>query len=121
MNKIIEQLPECTAHEQHGELIAQCREHPPLTETLYDLSDFFKVLGDSTRLGILFAIDEAPMCVCDISDALGMTKSAVSHQLKILRQNCLVKYRKTGKNVFYELSDDHVRDIIEKALEHIKE
>ncbi len=114
-------LPECEIHEHHDELIKEGRANIPETTVLYDLSDFFKVLGDSTRLGILFAIDRAPMCVCDISEALGMTKSAVSHQLKILRQNSLVKYKKAGKNVFYELSDDHVRDIIEKALEHINE
>ena len=116
-----ERIPECECHEHHGELIEKARGAMPSTVTLYELSDFFKVLGDSTRLGILFAVDGAPMCVCDIAELLGMTKSAVSHQLKILRQNRLVKYTKVGKNVFYELSDDHVRDIIEKALEHIEE
>lgn len=116
-----EALPVCESHEEHSELIEQSRARLPKTMDLYDLSDFFKVLGDSTRLGILFAIDGAPMCVCDIAATLGMTKSAVSHQLKVLRQNRLVKYSKSGKNVFYELSDDHVRDIIEKALEHIEE
>lgn len=112
---------ECECHEEHTELIEQGKAILPETTELYNLSDFFKVLGDSTRLGILFVIDRAPMCVCDIAVALGMTKSAVSHQLKVLRQNRLVKYSKVGKNVFYELSDDHVRDIIEKALEHIEE
>ncbi len=121
MKEIIETAPECECHEQHSELIAKSRENMPDTTTLYELSDFFKVLGDSTRLGILFTLDKGPMCVCDISTVLGMTKSAVSHQLKILRQNDLVRYKKSGKNVFYELSDDHVRDIIEKALEHIEE
>lgn len=120
-NKNHEILPECEMHEEHAALISESRAHLPASETLYDLSDFFKILGDSTRLGILFAIDGAPMCVCDISACLGMTKSAVSHQLKVLRQNRLVKYKKIGKNVFYELSDEHVRDIIEKALEHINE
>ena len=114
-------LPECELHEEHLDLIERGRVRLPETTELYDLSDFFKVFGDSTRLGILFAIDGAPMCVCDIAAVLGMTKSAVSHQLKVLRQNRLVKYNKVGKNVFYELSDDHVRDIIEKALEHIEE
>lgn len=113
--------PGCEICEEHPDLIAKSREALPDVETLYDLSDFFKIFGDSTRLGILFAIDKAPMCVCDISATLGMTKSAVSHQLKILRQNRLVKYKKVGKNVFYELSDDHVRDIIEKALDHLEE
>lgn len=120
-NEQNECIPECECHEHHGELIERARGGMPDTVTLYELSDFFKVLGDSTRLGILFAVDGAPMCVCDIAELLGMTKSAVSHQLKILRQNRLVKYTKVGKNVFYELSDDHVRDIIEKALEHIEE
>ena len=119
--KVNEDIAVCECHEEHADLIGKSREMIPDTTLLYDLSDFFKVLGDSTRLGILFAIDKAPMCVCDISCALGMTKSAVSHQLKVLRQNRLVKYNKVGKNVFYELSDDHVRDIIEKALEHIEE
>ena len=116
-----EHIPECECHEVHTELVQKGREILPDLTVLYELSDFFKVLGDSTRLGILFAIDGAPMCVCDTAIALGMTKSAVSHQLKVLRQNRLVKYKKVGKNVFYELSDDHVRDIIEKALEHIEE
>jgi ArsR family transcriptional regulator len=93
----------------------------PDEDVLYDLSDFFKIFGDSTRISILFAIDGEPMCVCDIAALLGMTKSAVSHQLKIIRQSALITYRKSGKNVYYTLADDHVRDIIEKALEHIKE
>lgn len=114
-------ITECECHEEHQDLIERGKTALPETTDLYDLSDFFKVLGDSTRLGILFAIDGAPMCVCDIAGVLGMTKSAVSHQLKVLRQNRLVKYSKIGKNVFYELSDDHVRDIIEEALDHIGE
>lgn len=93
----------------------------PSSEMVYDLADFFKILGDSTRMSILYAIDGEPMCVCDIAELLGMTKSAVSHQLKILRANDLVSYRKVGKNVIYSPADDHVRDIIEKALEHINE
>ena len=113
--------PSCECEELHEEVINQKRAEMPCENTLYDLSDFFKVLGDSTRISILFAIDGEPMCVCDIANLLGMTKSAVSHQLKILRQTDLVTYRKSGKNVFYSLADDHVRDIIEKALEHIKE
>ena len=113
--------PSCECEEIHSELVEKRRAEMPDESTLYDLSDFFKILGDSTRVSILFAIDGEPMCVCDIANLLGMTKSAVSHQLKILRQSDLVTYRKSGKNVFYTLADDHVRDIIEKALEHIKE
>lgn len=113
--------PSCECEELHSDLIEKRRGEMPEQNTLYDLADFFKIFGDSTRMSILFAIDGEPMCVCDIAALLGMTKSAVSHQLKILRQSDLVTYRKSGKNVFYTLADEHVRDIIEKALEHIKE
>ena len=115
------ELPVCDCDEVHDCAVRQKREHMPDVETLYDLSDFFKIFGDSTRLSILFAIDGEPLCVCDIADLLGMTKSAVSHQLRILRESDLITYRRAGKNVFYSLADDHVRDIIEKALEHIRE
>ena len=115
------QIPACECEEIHTEVVEKRRREMPAASTLYDLSDFFKVLGDSTRISILFAIDGEPMCVCDIANLLGMTKSAVSHQLNILRRSDLVSYRRSGKNVFYTLADDHVRDIIEKALEHIKE
>lgn len=114
-------IPCCECEEIHSDVVAKSRERMPDEETVYDLADFFKIFGDSTRMSILFAIDGEPMCVCDIAALLGMTKSAVSHQLKILRQSDIVKYRKSGKNVIYTLADDHVRDIINKALEHIKE
>ena len=114
-------VPTCECEQIHPDTVKMSRESMPEETTLYDLSDFFKILGDSTRMGILFAIDRAPMCVCDIAEVLGMTKSAVSHQLKQLRAADLVRYRKSGKNVYYELADEHVRDIIEKALEHIAE
>ena len=121
MKKTDYSVPLCECEEVHADIVERKRREMPEESTLYDLSDFFKVLGDSTRINILFAIDKEPMCVCDIADLLGMTKSAVSHQLKILRQSDLVSYRKIGKNVIYSLADDHVRDVIEKALEHIKE
>ena len=111
----------CEIHEHNGIQIAKRAEEMPNEATLYELSDFFKILGDSTRINILFAIDKGPLCVCDIAELLGMTKSAVSHQLKVLRQSNLITYKKSGKNVFYTLADDHVRDIIEKGLEHINE
>ena len=113
--------PSCECDEVHSEVVKIKKDSMPSESDIYDLADFFKIFGDSTRMSILFAIDGAPMCVCDIAELLGMTKSAVSHQLKILRQSDLITYRKSGKNVFYTLADDHVRDIIEKALEHIKE
>ena len=114
-------LPGCECDELHDDVIAKKRSTMPDESSIYDLADFFKIFGDSTRMSILYAIDGEPMCVCDIAALLGMTKSAVSHQLKILRQSDLITYRKSGKNVFYTLADDHVRDIIEKALEHINE
>lgn len=114
-------LPSCECEELHKEVIERKKSVMPELSDLYDLADFFKIFGDSTRMSILFAIDGEPMCVCDIAELLGMTKSAVSHQLKVLRQSDLITYRKSGKNVFYSLADSHVKDIIEKALEHIKE
>jgi len=121
LKEVKENAPCCDCEEIHISAVEKSREALPDVEVLYDLSDFFKIFGDSTRLSILFAIDKAPMCVCDIAEVLGMTKSAVSHQLKILRQSDLVRFERQGKNVFYSLSDDHVRDIIEKALDHIRE
>ena len=114
-------VPVCSCDHVHSDAVEKRRVTMPDTARLYELSDFFKVFGDSTRISILFAIDADPMCVCDIAALLGMTKSAVSHQLKILRQSHLVTYRRSGKNVYYTLADDHVRDIIEKALDHIEE
>lgn len=113
--------PICSCDHVHSDTVEKRRADMPETARLYELADFFKVFGDSTRISILFAIDADPMCVCDIAALLGMTKSAVSHQLKILRQSHLVTYRRSGKNVYYTLADDHVRDIIEKALDHVEE
>ena len=114
-------LPLCEAEEHHTCAQAESHEKMPEETKLYELADFFKILGDSTRMRILFALDGAPLCVCDLADLLGMTKSAVSHQLKILRQSDLVTYRKVGKNVYYALADDHVGSIIETALAHVEE
>lgn len=121
MKHEVKNLPTCEHEEHHREAVAESLGRMPGETTLYELSDFFKILGDSTRMRILFALDGAPLCVCDLADLLGMTKSAVSHQLKILRQSDLVTYRKVGKNVYYTLADDHVGSIIETALAHIEE
>ena len=93
----------------------------PDVSVLYDLSDFFKVMGDPTRINILWALEKESLCVSDLAVLLDMTKSAVSHQLKILRIAKLVRADKKGKNVYYALNDDHVRIIWEKALEHVRE
>ena len=90
-------------------------------ELLYDLADLYKIFGDSTRIRILYALFEKEMCVNLIAEELGMTMSAISHQLRILKQARLVKYRKEGKAVFYALSDDHVKSIIAMGMEHISE
>lgn len=89
-------------------------------EFLYDLSDFFKLFGDSTRLKIIFSLMDKELCVNDISTELGMSQSSISHQLKILRQNKIVKNRKTGKQVFYSLDDEHVSSIIIQGVEHLQ-
>lgn len=113
--------PYCDCEVIHAELVESVRKNMPDEDELYDLSDFFKVLGDSTRAKIMWALDESEMCVCDLAVLLNMTKSAISHQLHSLRQANLVKYRKEGKVVFYSLTDDHVKAIFEKGLEHIRE
>jgi len=90
-------------------------------DELYDLAELFKVFGDSTRIKILFALFEADLCVCDIAETLNMTQSAISHQLKILKQSKLVKGTREGKSIIYSLADDHVRSIIAQGIEHIEE
>nr|WP_143403597.1 metalloregulator ArsR/SmtB family transcription factor [Fusobacterium massiliense] len=105
----------------HSEIVEKTRKNFPKDELLGDLSDFFKVIGDGTRIKILWALDSNEMCVCDIANLLNMTKSAVSHQLRGLREANLVKFRKSGKEVFYSLSDNHVKEIFEQGLIHIQE
>ncbi len=93
----------------------------PVDEEVQDLSEFFKVFGDPTRLRILSILSEKPLCVHTISETLDMQQTAISHQLKILRHNRLVRYRKEGKHVFYSLKDSHINEIINTGLEHIRE
>jgi len=111
----------CDCEVIHADVVDKVKKKMPDEAELYDLSDFFKVLGDSTRMKLIWALDESEMCVCDLAVLLSMTKSAISHQLSSLKQANLVKFRKEGKVVFYSLSDDHVKAIFEKGLEHIKE
>lgn len=105
----------------HEDIIRAVNEKMPEEEILYDLSELFKIFADSTRIRILYVLFESEMCVCDIAQLLGMTQSAISHQLRSLKQAKLVKYRREGKTVFYSLSDGHVRTIINQGLEHISE
>ena len=111
----------CETTEIHRELLKIVNETMPDETELYDLAELFKVFGDSTRIRILFVLFEAEVCVCDLAAALNMTQSAISHQLRILKQNKLVKNRREGKSVFYSLADDHVRTIIAQGREHIEE
>lgn len=105
----------------HEHTVAKVLAEMPGDEHLYDLAELFKVFGDSTRIKILYALFEAELCVCDIAQLLGLTQSAVSHQLRVLKNTRLVKPRREGKTVFYSLADDHVRRIIAQGMEHIEE
>ena len=105
----------------HQHTVDEVLAHMPGDEKLYDLAELFKVFGDSTRIKILYALFEAELCVCDIAQLLGLTQSAVSHQLRVLKSSRLVKPRKEGKTVFYSLADEHVRKIIAQGMEHVEE
>ena len=111
----------CDGFEVHEDLLKIVNETLPEETELYDLAELFKVFGDSTRIRILFVLFEAEVCVCDLAKALNMSQSAISHQLRILKQNKLVKSRREGKSIFYSLADDHVRTIINQGREHIEE
>lgn len=115
------QIECCKTQCIHRELLDIVNEKLPDETELYDLSELFKVFGDSTRIRILFVLFECEVCVCDLAEALNMTQSAISHQLKILKQSKLVKSRREGKSVFYSLADEHVRTIISQGLDHIEE
>lgn len=117
----MEDIEKCEVNEVHEELLKIVNETMPEETELYDLAELFKVFGDSTRIRILFVLFEAEVCVCDLAQALNMTQSAISHQLKILKQNKLVKSRRDGKTIYYSLADAHVRTIINQGREHIEE
>ena len=111
----------CESIEIHEDLLKIVNETMPDENELYDLAELFKVLVDSTRIRILYELFEAELCGCDLAQALNMTQSAISHQLRILKQNKLVKNRREGKSIFYSLADNHVRSIIAQGREHIEE
>ena len=112
---------ELKCEEKHLDIIEKVKSKMPKEETLFDIAELFKVFGDSTRMKIICCLFESEMCVCDISDIINVSQSAVSHQLRVLKQAKLVKYRKDGKSVYYSLSDKHVEIIFNMALEHIEE
>lgn len=105
----------------HDEIIKKVETVLPKEETLYDLADFFKIFGDTTRIKIIQALRISEMCVCDLAYTLKISQSAMSHQLKTLRQGNIVKFRKEGKTTFYSLKDHHVNMILDTGMEHIEE
>lgn len=115
------EILECGVNHPHKDLINEVKNQMPEEKALYDVAELFKVFGDSTRTKILAGLFHHELCVCDICKIVGMTKSAVSHQLKVLKNYNLVKFRRQGKEVFYSLADEHVVLIYQKALEHVLE
>ena len=113
--------PCCGYMHLHEDVIRRVNQEMPGEEALFDLAELFKIFGDTTRIRILYALFEAEMCVCDIAQLLGMTQSAISHQLQLLKKSKLVKYRRQGKTVFYSLADAHVRTIIGQGMDHVSE
>jgi len=112
-------IPQCDCTIIHNDIIDRVRSEMPAAEHLYDLSELFKSLSDQTRLKILFALSRNEMCVCDIANLLEMSQSAISHQLRVLRNVRLVKYYKVGKVVYYTLDDNHVNEIFKQGLDHV--
>ena len=114
-----DELFECTI--LHEDVVNEVKKRIPQDEMIYDLAEFFKVFADSTRMKIIYALMENELCVCDIANIVQTTQSAISHQLRLLKQAKLVKFRKEGKVVYYSLNDDHISQIVRKGREHIEE
>ncbi len=114
-------VPHCESIQAHEDIIKKVMEELPDEELLYDLAELFKVFGDSTRIKILYLLFESEMCVCDIAQLLNMTVSAISHQLRVLKQSQLVRFRREGKTVFYSLADEHVSSILAQGMDHVCE
>ena len=116
-----EQVEHCEYMHVHEDIIKEVRVRMPEEDKLYDLADFFKVFADSTRIKMLYVLMCSEMCVCDLAQSLNMTQSAISHQLRTLKQMDLVRNRREGKTVFYSLADGHIKAILSQGLEHIEE
>ncbi|MGI6733291.1 MAG: ArsR/SmtB family transcription factor [Anaerovoracaceae bacterium] len=121
MAKSLQPVERCDCNVIHEDVVAKVRGKMPEEEILYDLAELFKVFGDTTRIKILWALDEDEMCVCDIAYLLNMTQSAIFHQLRVLKQAQLVKNRRDGKVVYYSLADEHVKLILDQGLIHTTE
>lgn len=116
-----EPLEQCEFIHVHEEIVRKVEKVMPHEDQLMDLAEFFKVFGDSTRIKILYVLSQSEMCVCDIATLLQMGQSAISHQLRMLKQMRLVKFRREGKTVFYSLADSHIETILAQGLEHVEE
>lgn len=116
-----EEIEQCEFMHVHDDIVRKVHQQMPEEEKLYDLADFFKVFADSTRIKMLYVLLCSEMCVCDLAQILNMTQSAISHQLRMLKQMDLVRNRREGKTIFYSLADDHIKDILSQGLEHIEE
>lgn len=116
-----EHAESCEMTHHHHDVVEQVMGEMPQEEELYDLADFFKVFADTTRIKILYVLLKQEMCVCDIAQTLDMTQSAISHQLRILKQMDLVKNRRDGKTIYYSLADNHIVSILNQGMEHINE
>ena len=116
-----ETVATCEVTHDHKDAVEKLENDMPDEELLYDLAELFKVFGDSARIKILYALRQSEMCVCDIAELLHMTQSAISHQLRVLKQAQLVKFRREGKSVLYSLADSHVHAIIDQGMDHVGE
>ena len=127
MNKNLEMknnsdvIEKCTCNVIHDDIVNKVKSLLPKEEILYDLAELFKVFGDSTRIKIICALFESEMCVCDLSALLGISQSAISHQLRTLKNARLVRYRRDGKVIYYSLDDDHIKHIFDEGYRHITE
>lgn len=121
MNQKAVEFDKCESSCIHEDVIQQVQQHMPDEELLFDLADFFRIFGDSTRVKIVCALLKAELCVCDIAALLDMSQSAISHQLRVLKQARLVKFRRAGKIVYYSLDDEHIQSIVDLGLAHIME
>ena len=115
------EVEKCEYIHIHEDIVNKVKVTLPEEEILYDLADFYKVFADSTRIKILYALLQSEMCVCDLAQILNASQSAISHQLRMLKQMKLVKFRREGTAIFYSLSDDHIETILNQGFEHISE
>ena len=121
MNSLENEVPQCEFISVHEDIVRRVEEVMPDEQELLDLAEFFKIFGDSTRIKILYVLSQSEMCVCDIANLLQMGQSAISHQLRVLKQMRLVTFRRDGKTVSYSLADGHIQTILAQGMEHISE